>query len=282
MNYSAYIIYNRFESIRNKFFIDCFFYEAKKLNIDLELLIEEDLNISIIDSKLKILYNDEELKKCDFVIMRTVNYELSKQFEYMGIRVFNNSQISLIANNKYLSYQLVSSLGINILNTELVINNDLDKIKKFPKVIKPLSEKGGKDVYLINNKNDLDSIERFQYNKFVIQIVANNFGKDVRVYVVGNKIIKAMIRKSKNSFKSNFCINNEAEEYTLNNDEINIVNKIINSIKPDFVGIDFVFNDNKIYFNEIEDVVGCRMLYQLTDINIVKIYLEYILDNIKN
>ena len=34
-------------------------------------------------------------------------------------------------------------------------------------------------------------------------------------------------------------------------------------------------------FNEIEDVVGARMLYSKTDINIVSLYLDFILNEIK-
>ena len=43
------------------------------------------------------------------------------------------------------------------------------------------------------------------------------------------------------------------------------------------VGIDFVFHRGKMVFNEIEDVVGARMLYSKTDINIVSLYLDFIL-----
>ena len=171
MKYNAYLVYSEYESIRNKFFIDCFFLEAVKKNINITLLIEEKLDIKIIDNEVKIYYNNNEIEKCDFIIMRCVNYELSKQFEQLGIKVFNNSNVSLIANNKYLSYQLACSAGVNVLNTELVINKkleDCDDYCKYPYVIKPLSQKGGKDVYLINNKNDLSKISNFNYNKFIM------------------------------------------------------------------------------------------------------------------
>jgi len=49
---------------------------------------------------------------------------------------------------------------------------------------------------------------------------------------------------------------------------------------PDFVGIDFIFSDGKPYLNEIEDVVGTRMLYKLTDLDPAKMYIEYIADRV--
>ena len=45
-----------------------------------------------------------------------------------------------------------------------------------------------------------------------------------------------------------------------------------------YVGIDFILDDNnKFIFNEIEDVVGSRMLYQVSDIDIVDLYLNKII-----
>ena len=44
----------------------------------------------------------------------------------------------------------------------------------------------------------------------------------------------------------------------------------------DYIGIDFVFNNGKIVFNEIEDTVGARMVYAKTYIDILRLYCEYI------
>ena len=49
------------------------------------------------------------------------------------------------------------------------------------------------------------------------------------------------------------------------------------------VGIDFIIGDrNELIFNEIEDVVGARMLYQTSNINLVGLYLDYIKSEILN
>ncbi|MDF2611730.1 MAG: hypothetical protein K0R92_3204, partial [Lachnospiraceae bacterium] len=39
-------------------------------------------------------------------------------------------------------------------------------------------------------------------------------------------------------------------------------------------------DQGELIFNEIEDVVGARMLYQCTDINLVRLYLNYIKENL--
>ena len=40
---------------------------------------------------------------------------------------------------------------------------------------------------------------------------------------------------------------------------------------------DFLFKNNQLVLNEIEDVVGCRMVYTYTDIDIAQCYIDYIL-----
>ena len=59
-----------------------------------------------------------------------------------------------------------------------------------------------------------------------------------------------------------------------------IYDKVISLFDIGFVGIDFMFSDGKMILNEIEDVVGARMLYHLTDLDVVDIYVEHILKTI--
>ena len=59
-----------------------------------------------------------------------------------------------------------------------------------------------------------------------------------------------------------------------------MVNKVIDIFDFGFVGIDFMFSDGQMIFNEIEDVVGARMLYHLTDLDVVDIYVAHILKTI--
>ena len=57
---------------------------------------------------------------------------------------------------------------------------------------------------------------------------------------------------------------------------MDIIRRILPELLPDFVGIDFVFGREGVYLNEIEDVVGTRMLYELTDLDPARMYMEYI------
>ena len=59
-----------------------------------------------------------------------------------------------------------------------------------------------------------------------------------------------------------------------------MVERIVDKLSLDYAGIDFTFNNEKAVFNEIEDAVGARMLYQVSDIDIVEMYIKYILEQL--
>ena len=44
------------------------------------------------------------------------------------------------------------------------------------------------------------------------------------------------------------------------------------------VGVDFLFHQGQLVFNEIEDAVGTRMLYMHTQLDIASDYLDWILN----
>jgi len=206
------------------------------------------------------LFDEAYRGDADFVINRTNDYRIAKYFEGRGVRVFNPSSLSKIANDKQLCYDFMEQNGIEIMPT---------RYTGAPVVKKPVGGHGGSGVQM------LEKAEPFEAG-FVYQKPCSDLGRDLRVWVIGGEIITAILRESKTDFRSNFCLGGEATPYTLSNDETNQIKKIISLLKADYIGIDFVFDSGKIIFNEIEDTVGARMVYAKTDIDILKLYCDYI------
>ena len=127
----------------------------------------------------------------------------------------------------------------------------------------------------------LTAAEDFQKG-YVYQKPCDTLGKDLRVWVIGGEIITAILRESKTDFRSNFCLGGSAMPYTLSSDEKQLVKRITALVKSDYIGIDFVFNNGRLVFNEIEDTVGARMVYDQTDIDILSLYCDYIKEELKN
>lgn len=196
----------------------------------------------------------------DFVINRTNDYTIAEYYESRGIRVFNPSSLSKIANDKQLCYDYMEEHGIDIMPTRYCTP---------PFVKKPTNDHGGNGVVMCHSADDYDST-------MVCQMPASDLGRDVRVWVLGGDIQCAILRVSNTDFRSNYCLGGRAEIYHLSTDEIALVNAIISLVDGDYYGVDFVFHNGKIVFNEIEDTVGARMVYDLTDIDLIDRYIMYI------
>ena len=197
---------------------------------------------------------------CKFVINRTNDYKIAEKFEARGIRVFNPSRLSELANNKQLCYDFMEKNGIEIMPT---------RYRKPPFVKKSVDGHGGAGVVICTHEGEYDE-------NFVCQKLASDIGKDLRVWIIGGEIVASVLRTSRSDFRSNYCLGGDAVPYNLSNQEIAHIKKITALLDGDYYGVDFVFNKGKIVFNEIEDTVGARRVYDTTDIDILKLYCEHI------
>ncbi len=195
-----------------------------------------------------------------YVINRTNDFKVAERFEKRGIRVYNPSAFSRIANDKQACYDFMEQNGINVMPTRYAAP---------PFVKKPKNGHGGQVVVMCYSEKDYDE-------NSVCQMPASDLGRDLRVWVLGGEIKGAMLRVSKTDFRSNFCLGGEAVPYELNEDETVLVKKITALVNGDYYGIDFVFNKGKIVFNELEDTVGARMLYAKTDLDILNDFCNYV------
>lgn len=277
----GFVVYTEYEMNRNEFFIEKLLTAAYKFSIKLIPVIFEKIKISSERNNRTICYDGRIIDYPDFVIMRMMNYNLAKMFENMGIKVFNSSEISKIADNKYLTYLKMKEIGVPVMDTFL--NTEISESDLFyPNVTKPIDSKGGDRVYYNASINEYrKNIENYNDTNFIVQKVASDIGKDLRVYVIGQEIVTSILRTSSDGFLSNFCRGGSASIYKLNEKEKEIVMQIIKYNNFDYVGVDFLFNNGKIILNEIENVVGARMVYSKTNINIAEMLMKYIDSTIK-
>ncbi|MFV0361641.1 MAG: RimK family alpha-L-glutamate ligase [Suipraeoptans sp.] len=263
------LIYNKDEISINRAFIKMLIDSSERHNIELKVMAYENAVEYLYE-----LRNSGNLDKVKFAINRTRNYMFAKQMEDYKIRVFNSSLIAQIGNDKLHAYQEMDKIGIEYLQ---LVKSEFS----FPYVIKSRAGHGGTQVFMINDIHELDLAKKaLKGLPYICQKVASTLGRDLRIYVIGNRIVKAILRSSESDFRSNYGLHGNASVYKLSSEEKALVKKISEYIDADYVGIDFVFDNDKLMFNEIEDVVGARMLYSITDINIAELLIKHISNEI--
>ncbi|MFD1039531.1 RimK family alpha-L-glutamate ligase [Virgibacillus byunsanensis] len=280
----GWIIYRKNDAQQNKAYIEWFIEEAFKQNMSLELVLRENITIGIRDNKQSVFVHNEPAYLPTFAIVRTIESLLNLHLETLGVQVFNSSIISNICNNKALTHHKVSSLQVPMVDTIFTHKSDVFESPPlpFPFVLKETSGRGGKQVHYIKDTKDWQrSLALITTSDIIIQSCNVKLGKDVRVFVVGNEIIGAVLRESTNDFRANFKLGGTAKLYHLLPTEEMLVNKIITHFDFGMVGIDFLIDHSgNFLFNEIEDIVGSRTLSAVSNSNIVQKYVTHIKNNI--
>lgn len=280
----GWLIYSKKDVLENSSYIDWFIEEARLQNLNLILVLREDLTIGLINNELIVQLHQKQVNLPQFAVVRTVEPILSLHLELAGIKVFNSSKISYICNHKSLTHLEMNRLNIPMVDMNFMKKEYLSETApmSFPFVIKEATGRSGKQVYMIQNEQDWEQYyQEPDETDLVIQSTQVQTGKDVRVFIVGKEIVGAVLRENKNDFRANFKLGGTATWYPLHSEQIKMINKIIHHFDFDMVGIDFLIGLNgEFLFNEIEDVVGSRILSKTSNINILEKYIAHIRDNI--
>lgn len=286
------LVYEKEAAQFNMSYINQYLEEGMKIGLDITLCYYEEIRFGVKNNCKIVYYQGKLLEHIHFVINRTRESILSKQFERMGIPVFNSSMICEICNDKALTYQYLSNKGIRMIDSFFVRNQEIAEFLKSANeamVIKSVAGHGGKQVYLYepSEKSKVEEVDKIvaimNGQDVVVQPYVKGKRQDLRVYIIGNEIVASVLRSAKDGFRANYSLGGEVSLYTLSTKEESIVRSIMKEFDFSYVGIDFLVDEEgKLIFNEVEDVVGARMLYQCSNINIVSRYLKYIKNRIVN
>ena len=210
----------------------------------------------------------------DIVISRTRDHEKTALLEDYGSTVYNRSSVSRICNDKAATYSFAKNLGIPFLPYSLD-RHDLPPGP--PWVVKSCIGHGGSEVFEAVSEDDVGKLfDDLSDRRPMVQQMAPIRGRDLRIYVLGGRIIASVMRSSDTDFRANFKLGGRAEMVEPPKEAVDIVRRILPELMPDFIGVDFVFGRDGVYLNELEDVVGTRMLYSLTDLDPALMYMEYV------
>ncbi len=266
---TGWLVYEKEGAERNRTFIEMHMEKGKKYGIDFSLIL-----------------CDDGLPEGNpgFAIVRAMRPDISRALEARSIPTFNNSKVSGICNNKARTYEYLAANGIPVIPWVSAKSDDIPpEIEKYPAVIKPCCGHGGKNVTLIRNDAEYETARgAISPDEYVIQPLATTLGRDMRVYILGGKPVAAVLRIGDGDFRSNFSLGGKVEKKELSEEERGLIAKVCESLDFDYCGIDIMYHEGRPVINEIEDVVGARMLYAThPELDIVDMYLEYIVNKLK-
>ncbi|MBR6256467.1 MAG: ATP-grasp domain-containing protein [Lachnospiraceae bacterium] len=268
------LIYQPADADKNFEYIELYKNECKRRGLDFSLIITGAPGCGVTDFNEH--YGDLKVFPPDTVfINRSRDAALTRHLENAGFRVYNNSLIAELGNDKLKALRYVEEAGIPVMKSFS------SPPSVYPYVMKTVDGHGGNEVFLIHNDEELSAASAALTGRQVLyQEFCDTPGRDKRVYIVGNKVTACMLRTSDNDFRSNYSLGGNAEISELTPDESDIIKKLLSRLSIGHAGIDLIYHKGRPVFNELEDVVGSRMLYRYTDIDVVKLFMDHICDNL--
>ena len=269
------LFYDEVGRKRNEWFIDRMISAARASGCELELVVTDNTDTTEVLDRIS--------GDTDLAIVRTIHPSLSRALEERNIPTFNNARVAKIANDKWQTYLYAKGLGVPVMHTKSIQKDGYDESSlSYPRVIKSVDGHGGSEVFLVKNAIECNTILTLHGDKrFIEQELSSESGVDMRVYVLGSEVLAAVKRTSSSDFRSNFSLGGTAQLTSLGESEKQIVDLISRDLSSDLIGIDFIRHNGGWVLNEIEDVVGTRMLYSLTDLDAAEIYVKHVISRVK-
>ena len=282
--------------ITNKYYISDSFLNLKKQLVDaankkgIELIEYNNVDI------MKYIFNSNYVKP-DFVLFWDKDIKLASLLESDGIKVFNSSESIRLCDDKSLTYLKLKNKGIKQPKTffspllyyhNLSENNDILNFiineLGLPFVFKECFGSFGKQVSLVNSKSELiEKIKNVDTWPYIMQeFVTSSFGKDLRIYVVGDSVVASMKRENiSGDFRANIEVGSRGTIYNPSDEQKRLVKKVVKELGLSFGGIDLLFGkDNEPIFCEANSNAYFNEINKVTNVKVEDYIFDYILKNI--
>lgn len=228
----------------------------------------------------------------DFAVFWDKDVYLARQLEMAGLRLFNSAFAVEACDNKALTALHLSAHQLPAPDTILSPKtfeamgycnlSFLDAAEKqlgYPMVIKEAYGSFGQQVYLAKDRQAAEKIiGSLGYKDFIMQkYISTSHGRDIRVNVVGNRVIASMLRYNENDFRSNISNGGSMAPYIPNAAQEKAALDACRALKLDFAGVDVMFGENdEPIICEVNSNPHFKSTLQATGIDLSSHIMHYI------
>ena len=252
-------------------------------------------NIDIIvsrEGRRSIRVKNKQVDIPDVMIPRTgsgtgyFGFAILRHLERLGVKTVNPAHAIEATKDKLYAHQIFAEKGIPTPKTMLVkhpVNANLvDREIGWPAIVKIMAGSYGKGVYQVTSKSRFTDFIEFAHGIntdeaiIVQEYIDTHPGEDLRVFVVGDCVLGAMKRSSKDgSFKANITRGGVGENYPLTPEIEDMALRVARSLDLEVAGIDLLFGRDGFLVCEANSAPGFEGFEQATGINVAKKIIDY-------
>ncbi len=282
---------------------------ASKFDTELDALDNSGINVSLTSNGFVV--NDDKLKSYDFFMFWDKDiklfYALETYAKKHNILCFNSSESILTCDDKSKTALRIAEWNekaqdyekINIPETIIIpmtydnigYNNfsfikNISKKLSYPLVLKESFGSFGAGVYLINNDDEFEErLKKIGGKSCIAQkFVKTSFGRDIRLQVVGDKVVASMLRISQNNdFRANVTNGGKAYKYEPTENEIKLALNACKALNLQIAGVDLMFSQEGKEADilcEINANAHFKVISDISGINVSDKIIQYIINTV--
>lgn len=188
---------------------------------------------------------------------------------YLKLKGKVNMPKSIIAP---FSYSTVNYTNYNFIS-------EIEKQLSYPFIVKQNKGSFGQQVYLVNNNGELKALlQKISSCEILFQeFIKSSAGKDIRVYVVGEKIVASALRHNPTDFRSNVNAGGSMQKIELSEEYAKIALSAVKELGADFAGVDLLIGENGPLVCEVNSNAHFTKLSEVTGVNVAQEIVKYYL-----
>jgi len=265
---------------------------AKERNYDVKVLNTLKFAIDLQQGRPDLYYRQKLLSSYDAVLPRigaSITYygtAVVRQFEEMDVFCANTSNGITNSRDKLRSLQILSRHHIGIPRTTFVNDKKdvlpaIERVGGAPVVIKLIEGTQGIGVLLAETLKAAESIiellQSQKQNVLIQKFVAESKGKDIRAFVVGDRVVAAMRRVAQGQeFRSNVHRGGVAEPVELSEEYIETAVRSAQILGLRVAGVDMLEGAKGPQVMEVNSSPGLEGIEKCTGLDIAGAIVEYI------
>ncbi|NCU29378.1 30S ribosomal protein S6--L-glutamate ligase [Candidatus Saccharibacteria bacterium] len=272
---------------------------AKARGHEVKVIKYRECYASIEQSNPTVSYRGESLEYYDAIIPRIASYmtrygtAIVRQLEMQGMYSISSSIAINRTRDKLRSMQLLSKTGVAIPKTVFSRNTTdidslIDSVGGVPVVIKLARGTHGNGVVLADTKRMAKSALQALYlhnedgtNILVQEFIKESAGTDIRVFVVGGRVVASMKRQSlDDDFRSNLHKGGEGISIKLTEEERKMAIKAARAMGLNIAGVDMMRSNRGPLVLEVNASPGFG-IEKVTGRDVATPIIEYIEQNAK-
>ncbi|QDV65282.1 RimK family alpha-L-glutamate ligase [Crateriforma conspicua] len=238
-----------------------------------------------------LYYRSKPLSDYDAVLPRigaSITYfgtAVVRQFEQMDVFTANTSTGIVNSRDKLRSLQILSRHQIGIPQTTFVRDRKdilpaIDRVGGAPVIIKLLEGTQGVGVILAESvkvaEAIIETLQSTQQNVLVQQFIGESRGRDIRAFVIGDRVVAAMRRKAQgNEFRSNVHRGGTTEMVELPADYAETAVRCAQIMGLRVAGVDMLEGADGPQVMEVNSSPGLEGIETCTQLDIAGAIIEY-------